>query len=332
MRASYYLLLLSFFCTTLVAQESDTWPKPGAVWKFCMQGDYPLFTVWSHTYAYTTDTVIGAHNYAMVQHSEVNNEPLAADGSSWWVPEEDMRVYFRQSGDTIYRYANGQDYVFFVQNIEVDQSFTSFRSLNLEWQSWNCTDELPLKVISDDETEYSGVTFREWVLQDMDPYFNESFSFENTYTFIEGVGLNRDVIYLTPEHVVNTHNESGDLSECLGGVSHLGISQLYHYHDNEMNIDLSTCNFTVSIDESDFSTSVLLLFPNPAKDKVNVQLNGDYNGQIHVRVFDPRGIICHEQLQFTSETPLDINGLTPGLYLVVAETDHRVFTQKLVIE
>jgi len=107
---------------------------------------------------------------------------------------------------------------------------------------------------------------------------------------------------------------------------------LYHYHDNEMNIDFSTCNFTVSIDESDFSTSVFLLFPNPAKDKVNVQLNGDYNGQIHVRVFDPRGIICHEQLQFTSETPLDINGLTPGLYLVVAETDRSVFTQKLVIE
>lgn len=81
MRASFTLLLFAFIVSSLSAQDTDTWPQPGAVWKYCVTGDYPSFTVWSLTFAYTSDTVIGSHSYAMVQHTEVNNESLAADGS-----------------------------------------------------------------------------------------------------------------------------------------------------------------------------------------------------------------------------------------------------------
>lgn len=243
-----------------------------------------------------------------------------------------MRTYFRQSGDTIFRYANEQDYVFFIHNIDVDQSFTSFRSLHLEWPSWNCTEELPLKVVSDEETEHSGVTLREWILQDMDPYFNQPNGNTHTYKFIEGIGLQHDFIYLTPDHVENTYNESGNLSECLGGAAHLGSGALYHYHDLETNIDFALCDFTVSIDDLEFSPSSLLLFPNPAKDRVHVKLNGDDHGPIQVSVFDLRGMVCQTHVQQAAEAPMPLKGLSPGLYLVTVETSHRVFTRKLVIE
>ncbi|MCA1764400.1 MAG: T9SS type A sorting domain-containing protein [Flavobacteriales bacterium] len=327
------VLLVFFFSSHLSAQESESWPRPGAEWNYCVYGDYPSFNVWSHTFAYTADTVIGSHTYAMVQHTEVNGEPLAEDGSSWFILEEYTRTYFRQSGDTVYRRVNGQDYVFMINGIVADEEFTTFRSTYNEWGQWSCTDELPLKVIATEETEYGDATYREVSLQDLDPFFNTENSMENTYVFIEGVGLKNGFTYLTPELIYEGEtNQSDDLAECLGGVLHLPWSALHHYSDNETEIDFFECDITVSTDDVTADRAFFRLFPNPAKDIVTIETTGDAQLRLQVRMYDMRGMLLKQYVNVMSGTQLDLGKLTRGIYTVSVESDSGVATQKLVIQ
>lgn len=324
--------LIFFISYPLLAQESETWPAPGAVWKYCVTGDSPPFSVWSHTFTVTSDTVIGSHTYAMVRLTEVNDEPLATDGSSWWIPEENMRTYFRQSEDTVYRHVNGEDHVFMIHGIEPNQEFTTFRSLYDDFDQWSCTDELPLAVLSADVVEYDGATYRELVLQDLDPFFEGENALENTYVFIEGVGLKHEFPFLTPEHAGDSGNDSGDLAECLGGVLHLPASSLYHYHDDTRSIDFFECDITVSTDDVNSDRASFRLFPNPAKDVVTIEAKGDGQQRLQVRVYDMRGMLLNEYVNVMPRTSIDLGWLSSGIYLVSVESDNDVVTQKLVIE
>lgn len=333
MKQTATVVLFLLFTLPLIAQESETWPPSGAEWGYCVYGDYPSFSVWSHTFAYTTDTVIGSHTYAMVQLTEVNDEPLATDGSSWWIPEENMRTYFRQSGDTVYRYVNGQDYVFMIHGIEADEEFITFRSAYDEWEQWSCTDELPLMVLAADDVDHGDATYREVSLRDLDPYFDAESSMENIYIFIEGVGLKSGFTFLTPELIYTGEtNQSGDLSECLGGVLHLPMSALYHYHDDTKSIDFFECDITVSTDDVNAEDASFLLFPNPTTGTVTVKTSETVNDPLQLGIYDLRGILLKEYAQVMPEARLDLNDLARGVYLIRAESSRGVHTQKLIIE
>lgn len=327
------IIILAFlFSSQMLAQESEVWPRPGAEWGYCVYGDYPDFNVWSHTFAYTSDTVIGTHAYAMVQHTEVNGEPLAEDGSSWFIPEENIRSYFRQSGDTIYRHVNGQDYIFMVNGIQVDEEFSTFRSTHNEWEQWNCTDELPLQVISAEETVYGDETYREVSLRDLDPFFNSQNEIENIYSFIEGVGLNNGFIFLTFELVFDGEiNESGDLSECLGGVLHLPSSSLYSYRDDETEIDFFECDFSVSTDDVAVDETFTRLYPNPAKDSFTIETSSNGLQVLQVAVYDMRGMLLRNYVDVKAGAQLQLRQLNKGIYMVRIESDRGVSAQKLFV-
>jgi len=327
------VILIFFFNSFILAQETDAWPKPGAEWGYCVYGDYPDFNVWSHTFAYTADTVIGSHTYAMVQHTEVNGEPLAEDGSSWFIPEENMRSYFRQSGDTIYRHVNGQDYIFMVNGMQVEEEFSTFRSTYNEWEQWNCADELPLQVISAEETVYGDETYREVSLRDLDPFFNSQNEIENIYSFIEGVGLKSSIVFLTLEIIVDGEiNESGDLSECLGGVLHLPSSSLFSYSDDETEIEFFECDIMVSTDDIGEDQTSISFYPNPANDVITLKTKDNGQQRFQVTIYDLQGVRLKQYVNVKSGTQLDLSQRTKGIYMIRVESDHGIYTQKLVIQ
>lgn len=317
----------------LLAQNTETYPRPGAEWKYCVYGDYPSFSVWSHTFAYTADTVIDGHTYAMIQHTEVNDEPIAPDGSSWWFPEEDRRTYLRQAGDTVYRFVNGQDYVFMVHGIEAGEGFTTFRSLQGKWDAWSCTDELPLTVLAAEEQEYGGTTYREVHMKDLDSYFNQEDSFGNAYLFIESIGLKHAFPFLTPEHLyMGDSNQSGDLSECLGGAFHLPTTTLYQYRDNETDIVFLGCAISLSADNFNADEASFLLFPNPSSGRVTLKIADPGQYPVQIGIYDLRGSMLRQFNHVVTETSMDLSGFAPGMYLVSMETESGVHTQKLVLE
>lgn len=83
------------------------------------------------------------------------------------------------------------------------------------------------------------------------------------------------------------------------------------------------------------NAAVLLLWPNPAGDHVNLSLSGVPNGEIKVNVIDLSGksVIARSfdaggEMQYR----LDISSLQAGMYIVNVASGDKVVNQKLVIE
>jgi len=75
-----------------------------------------------------------------------------------------------------------------------------------------------------------------------------------------------------------------------------------------------------------FSASVenkLLIYPNPAADKIQIKGFEKNNTQINVRLFDVCGRLQSQQLTTTSGESIEIplNTLSPGMYFVVLEDE-----------
>ncbi|MCB9234901.1 MAG: multicopper oxidase domain-containing protein [Bacteroidia bacterium] len=60
------------------------------------------------------------------------------------------------------------------------------------------------------------------------------------------------------------------------------------------------------------------LYPNPARDRVRLEVNADHGGTIHqLEVLDIQGkALMRQQYQSAREASLDVSGLTPGMYLL----------------
>jgi hypothetical protein len=328
-RMKYLIVILTISLSvsfSVYGQSSQSWPQPGATWQYCIYGDYPWFLVWSNTFEYTTDTIFGQHTYAVVQLTEVNDQPLASDGSSWWFPEENMRTFFRQSDDTIYRYVNGQDYVFMVNGIETGEGFSTFRSVEDNWHQWNCSIGLPLEIVSVEQIEINGTFYRQVALSDMDPYFEEN---EMIHYFVEGIGLLHRYPYLTPEHISSWENPTvGNLADCVGGVSHSPVSYLNHYHDNSVSIDFFQCN-TVATNDTDTQKSGIFIYPNPGSDIIF--LKGTALNK--VTLFDMQGREVWKSELHQNDTSIDVSHLPKGMYLLRAtEAGGGVYVNKLVVQ
>lgn len=74
------------------------------------------------------------------------------------------------------------------------------------------------------------------------------------------------------------------------------------------------------------------LFPNPGKDLLYVSLEDqNINGVVNVLVFDTKGQrIASKMLNYPYENSLDVSGMASGLYHVVIETAHAVFSRTYI--
>lgn len=76
------------------------------------------------------------------------------------------------------------------------------------------------------------------------------------------------------------------------------------------------------------------IFPNPAKDYINVQLNGQQNKNIKLKVYDLLGN-CLKSFAYNSnysrQCTIDIKGFPQGLYYLSVETENNKTTRKITI-
>ncbi len=80
---------------------------------------------------------------------------------------------------------------------------------------------------------------------------------------------------------------------------------------------------------SEISSVPLKIFPNPAADKITVELPPNSGKLSSVVISDIAGNVA---LRATEAKEIDVSILSPGIYFVFAETDKFVFRQKLVKE
>ena len=79
--------------------------------------------------------------------------------------------------------------------------------------------------------------------------------------------------------------------------------------------------------------SAFLLYPNPAKEILNISLNFSKDGEYQLCLSNVLGQAVLKK-EFSEKTSIDISAIPRGLYLakIIENSTGRVFTKKVVVE
>ncbi|MCL6261446.1 T9SS type A sorting domain-containing protein, partial [Aquiflexum sp. TKW24L] len=83
----------------------------------------------------------------------------------------------------------------------------------------------------------------------------------------------------------------------------------------------------------DLAPNTILVYPNPASEVSNIQVNLYEASDVTLRVFDAAGRVVMEEQSYQERSfvrPLDLKGLSNGLYHVVVQVGNQVMTKRLV--
>jgi len=89
---------------------------------------------------------------------------------------------------------------------------------------------------------------------------------------------------------------------------------------------------TTDINFDDFVADISI-YPNPAKENVNIKFN--YTGDVTIKITNTLGEIIFEQNENTNGSfakTLDLQGFANGIYFVTIQTNEGIYTEKLKIQ
>ncbi|MCF8334377.1 MAG: T9SS type A sorting domain-containing protein [Bacteroidales bacterium] len=282
-------VLLLFLISGLKAASAQTWPMPGAHWTYCITlGPSPAG---STEMTVTGDTVINGYTYNIIEHLDNNENKI---------------LYTRYSNDTVYRFVNEQEYIFFTYNLDVGDIYTTFRSLPTNWSDSTCSSTMPLKVINSEMVELDGEMLQQWTLRDTlydDLYGNDALRID--YTLIQRIGIINSYPFINP-------TAGGDCIPIIDGPKH----SLGTYEDDSFYYMFELCEGSGVGDEMQSSDRIRIT-PNPARDFFEIEfLYGRAAREYYARLFDVTG---HEILstQISKENSrIDVSGIKPGFYMI----------------
>lgn len=282
-------MLLLFLISGLKAALAQTWPMPGATWKYCItSGGSPAGF---NEMIVAGDTIIDGATYKIIEHIE---------------EYENRRLYTRYSNDTVYRNVNGQEYMYFTYNLEVGDVYTTFRSLPTNWSDSTCSSTMPLKVISSEMVELDGEMIQQWTLRDTlydDLYGNDALRID--YTLVQRIGIINSYPFINP-------NAGWNCFPVIDAPKH----SLGTYEDNGFYHMFEECEGT-GIEDRLKANNRIRITPNPAHDYFEIEfLHGRDPGKYKVTVYDVTGQFKLRKIISDTEHQINITNLEPGYYLI----------------
>jgi hypothetical protein len=277
---------------------SQTWPMPGANWRYCLTG-------WNGQPAgyleldIVSDTIISGNTYNIIQYAGQNNKPAGY-----------MTLYTRYSNDTVYRYVNNREYLFFTYNLTIGDVYTTYRSAGLNgfWADSACTSILPLKVTEVSQVELDGLTLNKYVLQDtLFHYIYEGGYPEIVeYILIERVG----VVNTYP--FINTMEPAEDGAGCWLPTD-WGVAELGKYTDENFEHVFVECS-GVGIDKPANNNAGLNIYPNPAKDFIFIELDKSIDKPVEFSIYNLTGTLLLKKQKHESSFKIILSDFLPGYY------------------
>ena len=85
-----------------------------------------------------------------------------------------------------------------------------------------------------------------------------------------------------------------------------------------------------SVEVENTLTNNIQVFPNPAKEEVNIQTSGFFNMNTSIRVYDAAGKQVLETKLQIPQTTIDISGLEKGIYFIKVLNGDGEFVEKLI--
>jgi hypothetical protein len=85
-------------------------------------------------------------------------------------------------------------------------------------------------------------------------------------------------------------------------------------------------------DESTMEESTLNLYPNPASDLINFELNNSSDKEMKADIYDIQGRLIETINIAVNETTIDISRLEKGIYVLILSNEENTFTKKFIKE
>ncbi len=126
-----------------------------------------------------------------------------------------------------------------------------------------------------------------------------------------------DLFTIPGEEACITSNES--ISACVATPD---IGTIVYKGIEVANEEFNTPNFGLNV------------FPNPAKEEVNIQLSGEFKGiaQLSILAIDGRELKNQSIQNTKNRLTLDVSDLSAGIYMIRLQTDEGQVSQKLVVD
>lgn len=297
-----------------VSQFPQTWPLPGAKWTYCLYtglGDVYAKEVWQ----VTCDSLIGNRVYNVIQPVDTLGHPIANSGKM---------LLTRYANDTVYRFVNNKEYLFFAFNLNKGDVFSTFRSagwgangaLNYGNDS-TCCSLKPLLVTQKNEVELGGLTLNEYTLKDT--LFTSLYNYRDLgyYTMVDRIGP------IGTYPLIDIHEGGFYNGFCIYDHICAPFVHLSTYHDDSFEQVWFICNPT-SVDENNMKDE-FEVYPNPTFDIVHIK--GKEVAEI--QVYNSFGQLV-KTYHNTNEIYLET--LPQGIYMLIIDTKHTRYSTKVIIK
>jgi len=282
---------------------SQIWPSPGAKWTYCLTG-WNGMPAGEEMFGVTGDTIISGKLYSIIQPISLTKKNLVVNNDSV------RTLYTRFVNDTVYRFVNNEEYLFFTFNLSVGDVFSTFRTAgwNSNWEDSACSSVLPLKVIEESEVELDGLILKKFILEDtLFPYLYEQSNPDPVnYILIERIGV------INSYPLINT-------MELPGGCSFptdWGLANLGKYSDDSFENLFEECE-GVGINDILNPKNDIEIFPNPANQYVNVVQKSVPPIRFTISLLTEFGKLFFITEMDGKSSTIDLTGYQSGYYILV---------------
>ena len=108
------------------------------------------------------------------------------------------------------------------------------------------------------------------------------------------------------------------------------------YDDGTAGYDVDNAIFPVICQPTGIDNHILsremIIYPVPATDRVYVSFFNQHPDRFNASVVDLSGRVVSTSREISPDSPIDVSGLTPGLYILKLETPDGVLNHKIMIE
>ncbi len=96
---------------------------------------------------------------------------------------------------------------------------------------------------------------------------------------------------------------------------------------------MSACSLTTGVKENKINSGDISIWPNPAKDILNLQLNSTDNLNSEIIIYDVLGKVVLHKKELVSDNTISIKNLNQGLYFYnIVQNNKSIKTGKIIKE
>ncbi len=298
------LFLFILFSSTLFSQ---TWPMPGAKWTYCLTG-WNGMPAGEETFKVTGDTLIAGKNYDIIKHINSRKESLI------------RTLYTRFVNDTVYRYVNNKEYLFFTFNLSVGDIFSTFRTagLNSYWEDSACSSVLPLRVVEESEIELNGQMLKKFVLEDtlFRHLYDPNYPDPVTFTLVERIGVIDNYPF------INTLEPFADCSL----PTDYGLAAVGKYTDDSFEYLFYECE-GVGINNHQIPNNDICIYPNPAKNNVKIVQKGNILVKYKIKLLTILGKVILTDEMNSEKQNVNLSNYPNGYYFLTLTPENSTMKE-----